>query len=181
MQKVISIATALLLVSAAQFLPQNMHKHGHGHTQHDEVNMPGLKGEDATPEESQELAVMFRNFQDIDRTVENLPNGIKTITTSKNAHAFQALVNHVTGMINRVEEKRDPKIFIQSPTLDIFFERSEAITTEIEVTEDSVIVTQTSDDPELVEAMHKHAHEVSRMVEHGMRAVHEMMMERSKG
>lgn len=35
------------------------HMHGADGTGHDEVNMPGLRGLDATPEESAELAVMF--------------------------------------------------------------------------------------------------------------------------
>ena len=51
---------------------QNMHGHGLGMHQHDEVNMPGLRGENATQEESAELAVVFRNFDTITREVENL-------------------------------------------------------------------------------------------------------------
>lgn len=158
-----------------------MHGHGHGAdgTGHDEVNMPGLRGEDATPEESAELAVMFRNFQIIDRTVENLPNGIRTVTTSSDEDVMAVLVSHVTGMINRVEEARDPKIFIQSPTLDIFFERPEAITTQIDITDAGIVVVQTSDDPEMVEALQIHADEVTAMADRGMAAVHDMMMRRA--
>ena len=79
----------------------------------------------------------------------------------------------------RVEAADDPQIFIQSPTLDIFFERGDRIETEIEVTDDGIVVVQTSDDPELVAAMHTHAAEVSAMADHGMQAVHEMMMTRA--
>lgn len=153
--------------------------HGADGTGHDEVNMPGLRGLDATPEESAELAVMFQNFQTIDRTVENLPNGIRTVTFSSDPQVMETLVSHVTGMIGRVEEGRDPQIFIQSPTLDIFFERGEGIETEIEVTDEGIVVTQTSDDPELVTGLQVHAGEVSAMAERGMQAVHEMMMQRA--
>jgi hypothetical protein len=153
--------------------------HGHGADgQHDEVNMPGLRGEDATNEESAELAVMFRNFQSIDRTAENLPNGIRTVTSSSDPEVFAKLVSHVTGMIQRVEEGRDPKIFIQSPTLDIFFVKGDAIETDIELTETDIIVTQTSDDPEMVEALQTHAAEVTDMADRGMAAVHDRMMRR---
>ena len=115
-----------------------MHRHGAGGMmQHDMTNMPGLRGLDATPEESAELAVMFNNFQLIDRTVENLPNGIRTVTNSTDEDVMAALVSHVVGMIDRVEEGRDPQIFIQSPTLDIFFARGDRIATEIEITEAS--------------------------------------------
>lgn len=157
-----------------------MHRHGAGGMmQHDMTNMPGLRGVDATPEESAELAVMFNNFELIDRRVENLPNGIRTVTYSADEDVMATLVSHVTGMINRVEEGRDPQIFIQSPTLDVFFEKGDAIETEIDITEEGIVVTQTSSDPELVEALQVHAGEVSAMADRGMEAVHEMMMQRA--
>lgn len=88
------------------------------------------------------------------------------------------ITSHVVGMINRVEEGRDPKIFIQSPTLDIIFERADSIKTEVDTTEEGVVVVQTSTDKEVVEALHKHADEVTDMVDRGMEAVHESMMDR---
>jgi hypothetical protein len=157
-----------------------MHGHGADGTGHDEINMPGLRGLDATPQESAELAVMFRNFPRITREVENLPNGIRTITHSDDEELIATVTSHVVGMIGRVEEGRDPKIFIQSPTLDILFERRDRIVTEIETTNAGIIVTQTSDDPEVVAALHTHAGEVSDMVDRGMAAVHEMMMKRAR-
>lgn len=81
-------------------------------------------------------------------------------------------------MINRVEEGDDPKIFIQSPTLDILFERRDQIKTEIETTEEGIVVVQTSDDLEVVKALHIHAAEVTDMANRGMQAVHESMMKR---
>lgn len=155
------------------------HNHGADGTGHDEVNMPGLRGENASPEESAELALMFRGFQTLSRTVENLPNGIRTVTRSSDPQVNEALISHVVGMIERVEAGDDPKIFIQSPTLDIFFERRDALTSQIEITEEGVVVTQTSDDPELVAALHIHAAEVTAMAQQGMHAVHQMMMERA--
>lgn len=157
-----------------------MHLHGAGGMmQHDATNMPGLRGLDATPEESAELAVMFNNFERIDRTVENLPNGIRTVTYSADEEVMATLVSHVTGMINRVEEGRDPQIFIQSPTLDVFFLKGDGIETDIEVTDEGIVVVQTSDDPELVEALQVHAAEVLAMAERGMDAVHDMMAQRA--
>lgn len=155
-----------------------MHGHGHGADGqgHDEVNMPGLRGRDATAEETAELALMFRNFVVIDREVELLPDGIRTTTRSDDAEVAAALVSHITGMIARVEEGRDPGIFIQSPTLDIFFERGDRIVTEYEPIDGGLVVIQTSDDPELVAAMHTHAAEVTDMADRGMAAVHERMM-----
>jgi len=155
------------------------HQHGADGTGHDEVNMPGLRGANATHEESTELAVLFRNFETITREVTNLPNGIRTVTRSSDKDVMANLVSHVVGMIGRVESGDDPKIMIQSPTLDIFFTRGEAIQSEIDVTDDGIVVVQTSDDPEIVTALQTHAAEVSAMADRGMQAIHEMMMERA--
>jgi hypothetical protein len=175
------IATALALLGAAPASAQMagagmMHNHGADGTGHDEVNMPGLRGLDATPEESLEMQVMFQNFTTLDRRVENLPNGIRTFTSSSDPAVMEALISHVTGMIGRVEEGRDPKVFIQSPTLDIFFERPDAIETNIDIVDNAIMVEQTSDDAEVVAALQIHAAEVTDMAERGMMSVHERMM-----
>ena len=157
-----------------------MHGHGADGTGHDMVNMPGLRGVDATPEESAELAVMFNNFPQITREVTNLPNGIRTVTFSPDEEVMGVIVSHVVGMINRVEEGRDPQVFIQSPTLDILFERRESIQTDIDMTDAGIAVIQTSDDPEVVAALQTHAAEVTDMADRGMQAVHEAMMQRAR-
>jgi hypothetical protein len=144
--------------------------------QHDETNMPGLQGENATPEESADLAVLFNNFDTITREVENLPNGIRTVTRSSDAVVMDALVNHSVGMIDRVGQLDDPKILIQSPTLDIFFLQGEDIVSEVSIEDEGLIVVQTSENPQIVEALQVHAAEVSAMADRGMQAVHEMMM-----
>jgi TolA-binding protein len=177
-----AIVALVLFLMAALPTPaqaQMMHGHGADGTGHDEMNMPGLRGLDATPEESREMAVMFRNFQSLSRTVERLDNGIRTTTTSDDPQVMGALASHVMGMIDRVEQGRDPQVFIQSPTLDILFARRETITTMIDWAEDgSIIVEQTSTDPEVVEALHIHADEVTDMANRGMQAVHDAMMKR---
>ncbi len=187
------IAAGLLMLGGAGAMAQmmggrsmggGMHGHGgHGHFApgggHDMANMPGLRGLDATPEESAELAVMFANFQRIGREVTNLPDGIRTVTVSEDPELAAVVTSHVVGMIGRVEEGRDPQVFIQSPTLDILFARRDRIETEIETTEAGVVVTQTSDDPEVVAALQTHAAEVTAMVDRGMAAVHEAMMRRA--
>lgn len=174
------------LVWSSGAVAQMMQGHGGGHgmgmmhgrdgTGHDEVTMPGLRGLDATPEESAEMAEMFRKFPLIVRQVETLPNGIRAVTGSEDPELMAIIVSHVTGMIARVEEGRDPMVFIQSPTIDILFERRQFIETAIEVTEAGIVVVQTSDDPEVVAALHSHAAEVSDMAARGMQSVHERIM-----
>ena len=172
--------TYLVMSGAGHGIMAGMHGHGADGTGHDEVNMPGLRGENATPEESAELAVMFRNFDTITRDVENLPNGIRTVTRSSDPDVMDVLVSHAVGMIDRVGRLDDPEIIIQSPTLDIFFVRGESISSDVAVTDDGLVVVQTSDDPDVVAALHKHAAEVTDMADRGMAAVHEMMMENGR-
>lgn len=148
--------------------------HGAG-MQHDEANMPGLRGENATAQESAELALLFRNFDTITREVENLPKGIRTVTRSTHRAVMDALVNHSVGMIDRVAGLDDPQILIQSPTLDIFFLHGNEIVSDVSVEDEGLVVVQTSDNPDIIEALQTHAAEVTAMTERGMQAVHEMM------
>ncbi|MDW3223828.1 MAG: hypothetical protein R8G34_13225 [Paracoccaceae bacterium] len=156
------------------------HRHGAHGGGHDEINMPGLRGENASPAESEEIAVLFRGFDTITREVTNLPNGIRTLTASTDQTVMDALVNHSVGMIDRVSQLNDPKIIIQSPTLDIFFLRGDGISSNVEMTDAGLLVVQTSDDPELVAALQTHAAEVTAMADKGMQAVHEMMIARAE-
>ncbi len=171
---------ALVVIAAGLFLQTpalaQMQNHGADGTGHDMVNMPGLRGMDTSRQETVEMATMFRSFPAITREVENLPDGIRTVTYSADEELMNVIVSHVVGMIDRVDEGRDPKVVIQSPTLDILFERRAAITTDIDITDAGIVVIQTSDDPEVVAALQTHAAEVSDMVARGMQSVHERMM-----
>jgi len=164
----------------ASYMHNGAHMHGGDGMGHDLANMPGLIGANATPEESAELAVMFQNFQTITREVVELTDGIRTVTRSSDPDVMAAMVSHVVGMITRVERGDDPEILIQSPTLDIFFARGDDIQSQIDITDEGIVVVQTSDDPEIVAALHLHAAEVSDMADRGMQAVHEAMMRRAR-
>jgi hypothetical protein len=143
---------------------------------HDEVNMPGLQGKDTTENELDDLKTIFKNHKQITRTVENISNGITTTTETTDDKLRDALVSHVVAMVARLEEKRDPKIIIQSPTLDKLFAESDAIKTNITMTELGIVVTQTSTNQIVVKALQTHAGEVSDMARRGMEAVHERML-----
>ena len=143
---------------------------------HDEVNMPGLQGKDTTESEVDDLKTIFKNHKQITRTVENISNGITTTTETTDDKLRDALVRHVVTMVARLAEKRDPKIIIQSPTLDKLFAESDAIKTNITMTALGIVVTQTSTSSIVVKALQTHAAEVSDMARRGMEAVHERML-----
>ena len=149
--------------------------HGEGAHIHDEVNMPGLQGKDTTDQEVNDLKEIFRSHQGITREVTNLINGIVTTTEAEDEQLREAIVSHVSMMVTRLEEGKNPEVFIQSPTLDALFGVYEDIDTEIEMTDKGVKVIQTSSNPEAVRLLQTHAAEVSDMAKRGMQAVHERM------
>ena len=157
----------------------SMDKHHGNHTgvhQHDEVNMPGLQGEDITDQEVNDLKQLFQKHNEIKRLVENIPNGIITVTETDNEELRSSIVDHVTMMVTRLQEEKNPQVIIQSPTLHEIFEYYDEIETEIELTEKGISLIQTSENPEVVALLQQHAAEISDMVDRGMQAVHERMM-----
>ncbi len=152
----------------------NQHHKGGQHI-HDEVNMPGLQGKDTTKQEVSDLKEIFRSHKGITRDVTNIPNGIITTTEAEDETLREAIVSHVSMMVTRLEEGKNPEVIIQSPTLDALFEVYDEIDTEIELTDIGVKVIQTSANPEVVDLLQTHAAEVSDMSKRGMQAVHERM------
>lgn len=153
----------------------NRHHEGGKH-EHDEVNMPGLQGKDTTEQEVNDLKKIFRFHNGIRRNVSNITNGIITSTEAEDETLREAIVSHVSMMVTRLQEGKNPEVVIQSPTLDALFEVYDEIDTEIELTEMGIKVIQTSANPQVVNLLQTHAAEVSDMSERGMEAVHERMM-----
>ena len=152
---------------------------GHTH-KHDEVNMPGLQGKDTTDQEVNDLKEIFRSHKGIIRVVSNLENGIVTTTEAENKTLREAIVSHVTMMVTRLQEGKNPEVIIQSPTLGSLFDFYEEIDTEIELTDKGIKVIQTSTNPKVIKLLQKHDAEVSDMSKRGMEAVHERMMKNNK-
>ncbi len=152
----------------------NRHHEGGQHI-HDEVNMPGLQGKDTTQQEVSDLKEIFRSHKGISRDVTNISNGIITTTEAKDETLREAIFSHVSMMVTRLQEGKNPEVIIQSPTLDALFEVYDEIETEIELTELGVKVIQTSANPAVVGLLQTHAAEVSDMSKRGMQAVHERM------
>ena len=184
--KKLSVIILLVLLSSALLAANKEYKkmheshHGsHGTHKHDEVNMPGLQGKDTTEAEVNDLKNIFKNHKKIKREVVNIENGIKTITESKDEKVRQSIIDHVTMMVTRMQEGKNPEVMIQSPTLTKLFDYYQEIDTEIELSDDGIALIQTSKNPKVVELLQKHASEINDMVDRGMQAVHERMM-RSK-
>jgi hypothetical protein len=112
---------------------------------------------------------MLAGHDRISRAVENLPDGIRTVTESEDPRVAQAIKAHVGSMEQRLREGRIFNLF--SPTLPVLFDNKDKIDTRVETTEKGVIVTQTSADATVVAALQAHAVEVSELAREGMAAM----------
>lgn len=119
---------------------------------------------------------LLMNHGAITRTVEHLPNGIRTVTESPHPEVASLIVAHVQSMEARLEAGKAFNVF--SHTLPDIFEGYDRIDSEFEYTDKGVSVIQTSEDPALVESLQGHAEEVTEMVDEGMAAMMRGMMQR---
>lgn len=106
----------------------------------------------------------------IDRTVTRLPNGITTLTESRDPGIAQDIQVHVARMTTRLNEGQEFNLF--STTLPVIFDKASVITTVVDYTLRGVRVTQTSSDPVAVQALQAHADEVTELVKEGRAAFH---------
>jgi hypothetical protein len=128
-----------------------------------------------------DVHALLADHERIKRTVTNLPDGIRTVTESDDPQIATLIRTHVAQMGERVKAGDDPGLPIESPALRAIFRNKDKINTSYETTEKSVIVTQTSTDPDTVAVLQEHAAEVTDLVKGGMTALHTAMMRNHGG
>ncbi len=157
----------------------SMHgKKGRGMQGQGAQGMMGMNHGNATAGERGDIHSLFFNHEKIKRTVTNLSNGIRTVTESDDPELAQTIRQHVADMGKRVEDGRNPRLPIQSPTLNVIFKNKDKIKSVYEVTEKGIIVVQTSTDAETIKALQQHAAEVTDLADRGIVAAHEGMKNR---
>jgi hypothetical protein len=119
--------------------------------------------------------------QRITRTVTNLPNGVRTVTTSDDPGVAKRIKDHVLTMDQRVRKGDDPGLPMESPALRAIFLARDRIDTRTDTVPAGVIVVQTSSDSAVVAALQQHAAEVTDLVARGMAAMRDAMMKNMRG
>lgn len=105
--------------------------------------------------------------EDISRTVEEIPGGIRSITVSRRPEITDAIRAHVRQMKARVETGEP--IRQMDPVFREIFEHHTKIQMEIDDVPGGARVTETSDDPQVVLLIRQHAERaVSEFVADGM-------------
>ncbi|MEO0559103.1 MAG: hypothetical protein AAF170_13075 [Bacteroidota bacterium] len=118
------------------------------------------------------IHALLSNHEAIERRVEDLPNGVKTWTTSDDEEVAVLIRQHVRQMKARLESGRPMRRW--DPLFAEVFAHADAIEMTIEDIPGGVYVVETSTDPEVVALIRQHAHRaVSEFVERGMDRAHE--------
>jgi len=168
----LSAAVAAALAHPSGMGPGMMHGMGPGGMAGGPMGGPmagRMQHDDAFAADMRLVHEMLANHEGIKRTVTNLPDGIRTVTESDDAQVAQFIKAHVASMEKRLYEGRVFNLF--SPTLPVLFENKDKIRTKVETTGKGSIVTQTSDDAQVVAALQAHAVEVSELARDGMAAM----------
>ena len=113
---------------------------------------------------------LLANRQKIRRTVDQLPNGILTLTESDDPAVVEQLQAHVNAMVARMEDNRP--IHARDPLFAELFRQAEHVKVQIERLPSGVRVTETSEDLYTVKLLREHARVVSLFLERGMSEMH---------
>ena len=126
---------------------------------------PGMMGGISGTDMSRYMA-MFARHNELRRTVEDIPGGIRTVTESGAPDLVAQLHAHVSSMT------------CMSDSLPTLFRRASDYQRQITLTSNGVAVIETATDPALIDAIRAHAREVTGFVVNGMPTMMGPMMGR---
>jgi hypothetical protein len=129
----------------------------------------------ATQDDMNVYMDMFNHHTEITRSVQAIPNGIRTITESHNPRLTALLQAHVTRMYEHVVAGQEVRCM--SSSLPTMFHNASRYRRHLTLTRKGVAVEETSSDPRLVRAIHEHAREITGFVKEGMPAMMRTMMQ----
>lgn len=135
------------------------------------VNGPG---DGMSPADIQVYRDMFARHNEITRTVDEIPGGVRTTTESTAPDLAARLQAHVSDMYGRLGQ--GAQVMCMSPTLPTLFRGAGGYRRQLTFTPTGVVAEETADDPGLVQVIRAHAAEVSGFVRDGMPAMMQEMM-----
>ena len=135
--------------------PHRQYRHGHG--------------SDEQHKKDQALfSKLLEEHQQLQRSTEQLPNGICSRTTSANPELVKVIQDHVQGMEKRFGMGRAIRSW--DPLFAALFEYKDQIKMEYRNIDNGVEAILTSDDPKMVELIHCHDLTLHGFVDHGFDA-----------
>jgi uncharacterized protein YdcH (DUF465 family) len=114
---------------------------------------------------------LLARHDELTRTIEDIPGGVRTTTTTDNPEVLAMLRQHVGEMEALLDE--GGRIRQWDPLFAEIFDHREDIEIEIEEIADGVQITETSSNEEVVKLIRAHARKVDEFVERGWQACRE--------
>ncbi|WP_345984360.1 hypothetical protein WCX49_06900 [Sulfurimonas sp. HSL-1656] len=140
-------------------------------THKDRVFLRGRGGSDAAHQADEALyhELLVRHGE-LERTTQKTAAGIETVTrvTSGDTKLVSVLHEHVVGMKKRYDGGRAVRSW--DPLFVELFDNRDAMTLAWEMLADGIKVTLTSDDPAVVDIIHRHDETLQMFVQYGLQA-----------
>lgn len=133
---------------------------------------PGMMG--ASGADMATYMEMFNRHNEIRRSVEEIPGGVRTTTESDSPDLAAQLHAHVPSMYAHLEQGTE--VMCMSQSLPTLFGSATNYRRQLTITPKGVIAVETANDPNLTRAIRAHAREVTGFVEDGMPAMMRPMM-----
>jgi hypothetical protein len=98
------------------------------------------------------------------------------VTESDNPQVSALIQSHVPKMYQRINDGQGIPMMMMSSTLPAMAQNADRYQRHLQLTLKGIVVTETSDDPDMVAVICEHAREVNRFVAEGMPAMMNNMM-----
>jgi hypothetical protein len=118
------------------------------------------------PADMNRYTEMFNRHNEITRTVEEIPGGIRTTTQSNSLDLVAQLQAHVSSMYAHLDQSAE--VMCMSGSLPTLFRHANGYRRQLTFTPSGVIAEETADDPALTQTIRAHAQEVTGFVRDGM-------------
>lgn len=128
----------------------------------------GMRGGGMMGGDMRTIHQLFANHNLIDRKVEEIPGGIRAITESENPQIAALIKTHVAKMYQRMDNNQGIPMMMMSSTLPTMAENSDRYNRELKITSKGIVVTETSNDPDMISVIRDHAQEINQFVKEGM-------------
>ncbi len=108
---------------------------------------------------------LLRYHDRIQRQVENLPDGMRTVTTSKDPNVVKLLHDHVPAMHRRLQENFSLRNW--DPAFAEIFAQHDKVKMEVTLLPNGVLVEEKSNDPNVVKLIHAHGEVINLFIRDG--------------
>jgi hypothetical protein len=119
----------------------------------------------------QTIHQLFAYHNQIRRSVEEIPGGIRARTESDNPQVAALIQAHIPTMYRRIANRKGIPMIMMSSTLPAMAQNPNRYQRQFQITSKGILVTEISNDPEMISIIREHAREVTRFVNQGMPAM----------